>query len=91
MTTAIATVLGDHGWHDHGWAWIPFLWTFWLVLAVLLFWRFGRGRLRRGEEAAATDRGRAVLAERYARGEIDADEYRERLDTLEQSGRSTAG
>ena len=29
-----------------------------------------------------------VLAERFARGEIDADEYRERLDTLRQAGRS---
>ena len=31
-----------------------------------------------------------VLAERFARGEIDADEYRERLDTLRQAERSAA-
>ena len=29
-----------------------------------------------------------VLAERFARGEIDADEYRQRLDTLRQAERS---
>jgi putative membrane protein len=28
--------------------------------------------------------GHAVLAERYARGEIDADEYRERLGQLQE-------
>jgi uncharacterized membrane protein len=31
-----------------------------------------------------------VLAERFARGEIDADEYRQRLDTLRRAGRSAA-
>ena len=31
-----------------------------------------------------------VLAERFARGEIDADEYRQRLDTLRQAERSAA-
>ena len=29
-----------------------------------------------------------VLAERFARGEIDADEYRQRLDMLRRAGRS---
>jgi putative membrane protein len=28
-----------------------------------------------------------VLAERFARGEIDAEEYHQRLDTLRQAGR----
>jgi putative membrane protein len=31
-----------------------------------------------------------VLAERFARGEIGADEYRQRLDALRQAERSTA-
>jgi uncharacterized membrane protein len=31
-----------------------------------------------------------VLAGRFARGEIDADEYRQRLDTLRQAGRPAA-
>jgi putative membrane protein len=31
---------------------------------------------------APTDRAREILAERYARGEITGEEYRERLDTL---------
>jgi putative membrane protein len=31
-----------------------------------------------------------VLAERFARGEIDADEYRQRLDMLRQAERSAA-
>ena len=34
--------------------------------------------------------GEQVLAGRFARGEIDAEEYRQRLDTLRQAGRSAA-
>ena len=32
-------------------------------------------------------RGREILQERYARGELSAEEYRERLQTLEDDGR----
>ena len=86
MTTMItsAAVLADGGSHGHWWIWIPFFWAFWLVLAVLLFWRFGPpSRLRRRSDGpSGTGHARAILAERYARGEIDADEYRRRLETL---------
>jgi putative membrane protein len=86
MTTMItsAAVLADGGSHGHWWIWIPFFWAFWLLVAVLLFWRFGpRSRLRRctGGPGGTRD-ARAILAERYASGEINADEYRQRLETL---------
>ena len=32
-------------------------------------------------------RGREILQERYARGELSTEEYRERLRTLEEDGR----
>ena len=32
-------------------------------------------------------RGREILEERYARGELSTEEYRERLRTLEEDGR----
>ncbi|RJT76977.1 SHOCT domain-containing protein [Arthrobacter cheniae] len=35
---------------------------------------------------ARSGRGREILAERYARGELSAEEYRERLRTLEEDG-----
>ncbi|WP_372729923.1 hypothetical protein [Nocardioides sp.] len=37
---------------------------------------------RGGDESAPNQRAKALLAERYARGEIDTAEYRERLSEL---------
>jgi len=39
--------------------------------------------LNRASSLFAARSARAILAERYARGEIDADEYRERLANLD--------
>jgi putative membrane protein len=70
----------------HGWFWLwPLVPLFWLLvffaLARLFFWRGRRGPWM-GQSAPAPD-PRAILAERYARGEITHDEYRERLGNLE--------
>jgi putative membrane protein len=72
MLTA-TTILAD-SWHG-GHTWWPLLWLFWLILIGLLIFLFAR-RSWRGPGA------KAILAERYARGEITADEYRERLANL---------
>ncbi len=69
-----ATTLVADSWH-HGHAWWPLLWLFWLMLIGGLI--FLLTRRRRGGPGA-----RAILAERYARGEIGADEYKERLANL---------
>jgi putative membrane protein len=71
---------GRTGWHHHGlwWIWIPLIWALLIALAVVLL------RQRRRPPRVA-DPARSILAERYARGEITADEYRERLQTLEQA------
>jgi putative membrane protein len=70
-------------WHHHGWFWLwPLAWLLLLsVLAVVVFRRGGRGR---PATAQAAPDPRAILAERYARGEIDHGEYRERLGHLEE-------
>jgi putative membrane protein len=81
-------------WNDHGmngWGYGV------MVLNMLLFWGVLAGggyllyRWLRREEPNGTDHprlttytARRVLAERYARGEIDDEEYRRRLDTLAQ-------
>ena len=71
----------------HGWWIFPFFWLGWFVILALVFggrwfwWRRYRG---------GTDRngsGEQVLSERYARGEIDEDEYRRRLGVLREHGR----
>lgn len=72
----IAAAAGHHGWH-HGW-WIvfPILWLLLVALVVALFVRRGRGH-------DGGDSPRRILGERFARGEINADEYRERLAQLQ--------
>jgi putative membrane protein len=74
-------VLVQHsGWGPGGW-WplIPIVWAvFWTVVVIVAVtvWR-RRGAGWPGQPSAA-----AVLAERYARGEIDEDEFRLRLAVL---------
>jgi putative membrane protein len=71
-------------WNDGGWGWGA-----WLMMGVLLlvFWGLvawvvvtlvrGSSPSRRPKRSAEE-----VLAERYARGEIDKDEFTERRDAL---------
>jgi uncharacterized membrane protein len=78
MTEALITAT-HHGW-DHGPWPFPFLFIgFWLlvVVAAVVFVRRGGGPRRSGE---------AVLAERYARGDITDEEYRARRDVLRSKG-----
>jgi putative membrane protein len=72
--------------NDHGWFWFwPLIPLFWLLLFFvffrLFFWRGRRGPWGPYRQAASDPR--TILAERYARGEITNDEYRERLGNLE--------
>ena len=62
------------GWH---WWFAPFWILFWIAVILLLF-RFVPWRGRRDRRVDA----RAILAERFARGEIDAAEYAARLEIL---------
>jgi putative membrane protein len=81
-----AALVSSSDWHDHGWFWFwPLVPLFWLLLFFLFvrlfFWRGRRGPWAR--YAGHVPDARAILAERYARGEISYDEYRERLGHLE--------
>ncbi|HEX3731973.1 MAG TPA: SHOCT domain-containing protein [Mycobacteriales bacterium] len=75
--------------HDHGWWWIGYV-VRPLVFALVVFlivrfviWRrrtvCGGSPWHGGADVANPTR---ILAERYAKGEIDATEYRERLAVL---------
>ena len=75
---ALLPLLADAGgWHhDHSWVIFPILWLLLAAFAVVLFWRHRRGPHDGG------DSPRKILGERFAHGEINADEYRERLAQL---------
>lgn len=74
--------LAEYGPHHGGWPWVfaPLFFLLWLGIAFLVFrcfWRGGGPRPRSG-----VDRAKDILAERYAKGELSSDEFRERLDQL---------
>ena len=77
---AIDAALATHHWHgDGGWfPWFPLVPLFFFGLWVLLFALV----LRRRGRVAPGQSGEAVLAERYARGEIDEAEYQARRAVL---------
>lgn len=64
-----------------------------IVLGVVLVKAFTGGSSTTGgsgttgEVGTGPGRARMILDERYARGEIDTEEYQERLRTLEEDGR----
>ena len=80
MTDMLAMLATHQGW-GHGGPWFllfPLVWIG-IAVAVFLVWR-GRPARR------ATENAHEVLAERYARGEISADELQERRDVLRRKG-----
>ena len=82
-TLPLALVGQDHGPWDSEWWWVWRLTMFLVLIAliVLAVWLTRRYSFR--QELSGVARARGILAERYARGEIDGDEYRERLSQLE--------
>ncbi|MFB9198950.1 SHOCT domain-containing protein [Actinomadura verrucosospora] len=94
MLTMLATqaaAMHPGGWHDGDapafWPVFPITFgLFWLAVLGTAFYLIRR-RMHDGAEAAraAADpmtKARSVLAERFARGEIDEDEYHVRMSAL---------
>ncbi|HEX2027079.1 MAG TPA: SHOCT domain-containing protein [Nitriliruptorales bacterium] len=82
VTTLLASPR-SHDWGDGGhagWFWFPW-WLLTVALIVLLVWFVARAGWRRRAHPG-TERAREILAQRYASGEISANEYRERLADL---------
>ena len=65
------------GWH---WWFAPFWFLLWIAVIVTIV-RFAPWRRRRYDRRVDA---RAILAERFARGEIDAEEYASRREVLSQ-------
>lgn len=69
-------------WGHAGGPWFLLFPLFWIVVLFTAFWLF-RGRGGRWHRTSSAE---DVLAERYARGEITAEEYRQRLGVLQRKG-----
>ena len=94
MTSIITTATNLAG-HDGYWngpgPWWPIFPILWLLLIVGIFASFrffGMRRWRQFQGHAGVRAGEARLAERYAAGEIDEQEYERRLATLKRMGSS---
>jgi putative membrane protein len=80
---------GWSGWAGAGWGWMAvghLLWWALIVVGIvaLLRWTLGHGPHGRPPEGppAGPDRALEALRERFARGEIDAEEYESRRRVL---------
>ena len=74
-------LLAHNTWDGPGpwWPLIPLFWIAFIIVVFAFLGRFGRRRWYRGSYA-----GESRLAERYAAGEINEAEYRERLAVLRE-------
>jgi putative membrane protein len=63
------------GWGGPWWVVFPLLW---IALIATVVWLVARSRRR----DSTIERPMEILAARYARGEVDTDEYRRRLDEI---------
>ncbi len=67
------------GWGGNWWIWRLVMFLFWIVFVAVVVWFVRRNWYH---DPSGLNRARGILAERYARDEISAEEYRERLDNL---------
>jgi putative membrane protein len=80
-----------NGYTMSGWGWLLMtlgmlgFWALVAVLALALLWRGGPPHQQPQPDQQPRLNPEEVLAERLARGEIDPDEYRQRLQTLQET------
>jgi len=83
--TTVATLpVHDGRWDGPGpwWPIFPFLWLLVIIGLIVSFRVFGMRRWRRFHAADGVRAGEARLAERFAAGEIDEQEYESRRAVL---------
>jgi putative membrane protein len=79
---------GGNGWGGNGWGWGAIMLAV-LLVAVIVAVVFAIGYLARGGSqyngvSSAATGPEDTLAQRFARGEIDEDEYRQRIALLRE-------
>jgi putative membrane protein len=92
--SSIEEVMAMMFWYDHGvsgWGWFAMtasmivFWALIITAAVLLFRALARTGPGSGGHHSTGPTPEQLLAERFARGEIDEDEYQRRLAVLHGS------
>lgn len=73
--------------HPGGWTWLwgPVVLVLWVSAIALVVWLVVTNT--RPRQSSNLHRAEEILAERYARGEISHEEYRERLEQIRYGGR----
>jgi len=67
-------------WHGFG----GFMWVFWILIVVAVVWLAAVATRRDRDSGRREKSALEILEERYARGEIDRDEYLQKRDDLSQ-------
>ena len=84
-------MMGGYGYGFGGWMMLMLLfWVFVIALIVWLVLTVARSQSQSSSRDSAARGGLGILQERLARGEIDADEYRQRRAVLEEGKRATS-
>ena len=68
--------------YGFGWLFPTIIWLFFIIFISSLFW--GRRRRRWHDHFEEDKTPEEILADRFAKGEIDETEYKKRLDVLKK-------
>jgi len=80
----------NHGWGGGGWIMMGLVMVvFWgvvitLVVLAVRYFTSDRGGSRGPQQGPSANRAEDLLAERFARGDIDEDEFRRRMTLLRE-------
>lgn len=85
---AVGLIANDHGWGHMdgwggGWMWLWGLAAMVLIVVLVVVLARAIAGSNGSRSVDQSDRARAILSERYARGELSTEEYRERLTELQ--------
>lgn len=68
-------------WHGFGGG---IMWIFWILILIALVWFVVFAARQAGDSRKREKTALEILQERYARGEIDRDEFKQKRDDLNQ-------